>query len=72
MKDLSYTSIFPNRKPISHQEALEERVKSKLQLINNKDKIVRDSYAKEQGTRTVLKSVVFVIGPNQNEIKLKH
>jgi len=50
MKDLSYTSIFPNRKPISHQEALEERVKSKLQLINNKDKIVRDSYAKEQGT----------------------
>ena len=64
--------IFPNRKPISHQEALEERVKSKLQLINNKDKIVRDSYAKEQGTRTVLKSVVFVIGPNQNEIKLKH
>lgn len=47
MKDLSYTTIFPNKKTISHEESLKEKVKSNIvHIIMEENKISEKAFSK--------------------------
>jgi hypothetical protein len=47
MKDLSYTTIFPNKKTISHEESLKEKVKSNIvNIIMEENKISEKAFSK--------------------------
>jgi len=47
MKDLSYTQIFPIKKQISHEDALREKIKSKIvQIIMDENKISEKAFSR--------------------------
>lgn len=69
MKDLSYTQIFPQRKFISHEESMKEKLKSKLSHIIMDEKSISEKAFKM--VDRVLKLVEKNLTPEMVEIGLK-